>query len=369
MSAPGSVDALLARLAAGELAPGIRLAAARGALPLAPADLLRVQAHLAGHDPDDQVRSAASAALLERDPDEVAEILAGEGLSAEAAAFYAAAPATDVRILEALVANAACDDALVARLAASAVPRVIEALLLNQMRLIGSPAVLEGLEANPALSPGQRGRLAEVRRHLQQEAAEALDPVLAAEMEAAAREAEEEEARLAASSARGAAAAPAPAEEAAADPGHPGEPAESGLSTYQRILRMNPTDKVKLAYRGSAEERALLIRDANRVVARSVLRSPRLSEKEVENFANMRSISDEVLRAIGANREWLKSYTVALGLARNPKTPPGTALPLLQRLTNRDLNILAGDRNVTEVIRQTARRAFVARTAGRAGGR
>jgi hypothetical protein len=36
---------------------------------------------------------------------------------------------------------------------------------------------------------------------------------------------------------------------------------------------------------------------------------------------------------------------------------------------NRDLNILGGDRNVTEVVRQTARRTFVARTAGRTGGK
>ena len=46
MSAPGGVDGVLQRLAAGELPENVRLAAARGALPLPLEDLLRVQVFL-----------------------------------------------------------------------------------------------------------------------------------------------------------------------------------------------------------------------------------------------------------------------------------------------------------------------------------
>jgi len=367
MSTPGPVDALLAQFVSGALPAHVRLGAARGGLPLAPADLLRVQSHLALSDPEASVREAATEALLACDAGELAEIASGEGISLEAAAFFAQTPGIDSRIIEALCRNPACPDDPIAHLALGAKTRIIEALLLNQVRLIRSPAVLEALESNPGLTAGQRGRLAEIRKHfLAVPDDEPLPPALQAEMEAAMREAEAEETTRAAAP-LGAAASeetdgPVPAVEGAAA-------IDEGLSTYQRIIRMSPNDKVKLAYRGSAEERALLIRDANRVVARSVLRSGRCSEKEVEGFANQRSLGEEVLRTIAANREWTKNYSVVLGLVRNPKTPPGMSLGFLQRLVNRDLNILGGDRNVTEVVRQTARRAFVARTAGRGGGK
>jgi hypothetical protein len=367
MSTPGPVDALIAQLAAGALPEHVRLGAARGALPLPPADLLRIQSYLALSDPLEAVRAMATEALLACDAAQVAEIAAGDGISAEAAAFFAGTAGTDPRILEALCRNPACPDDPVARLAVAAESRIVEALLLNQVRLIRSPAVLEALESNPALTAGQRGRLAEIRKHfLAVPDDEPLPPEIEAEMEAAMRDAEEEEATR--SSAAPSSAPVAETGEGVA-PGEGGAGADEGLSTYQRILRMTPNDKVKLAYRGSAEERALLIRDSNRVVARSVLRSGRCSEKEVEGFANQRSLGEEVLRSIGANREWTKNYAVVLGLVRNPKTPPGMSLGFLQRLVNRDLNILGGDRNVTEVVRQTARRAFVARTAGRDGGK
>jgi hypothetical protein len=366
MSTPAPIDALLAQLASGSLPENVRLGAARGALPLAPADLLRVQSHLALSDPLQSVREAATEALLARDGAEIAEIAAGDEISKEAAEFFAGAGGADSRILEALCRNPACPDDQVARFAVGAKPRIIEAILLNQVRLIRSPAVLEALEKNSALTAGQRGRLAEIRKHfLAVPDDEPLAPEVQAEMEAAMRDAEEEASRAtdAPSTVEG--------EESAegAPAGEEGAVTDEGLSTYQRILRLSPTEKVKLAYRGSAEERALLIRDANRVVARSVLRSGRCSEKEIEGFANQRSLGEEVLRTIGANREWTKNYSVVLGLVRNPKTPPGMSLTFLQRLVNRDLNILGGDRNVTEVVRQTARRTFVARTAGRTGGK
>jgi len=369
MTAPGPVEGLLAQLAAGAIPTQVRLGAARGALPLPPADLLRIQAHLALSDPEAPVREAAAEALLAADAAEVAEVLAGDGVSTEAATFFAGSAGVDSRILEALSRNPKSPDDQVARLAGRANSRLVEALLLNQVRFIRSPAVLEALEANPGLTAGQRDRIAEIRKHfLAIPDDQPLPPELEAEMAAAMREAEEEEAARAAAGPHGAEIAPD--DEAVAE----GDPAaavvsDDALSTYQRILRMSPNEKVKLAYRGSAEERALLIRDANRVVARSVLRSGRVSEKEAEGYANQRSLSDEVLRTIGSNREWTKNYAVVLGLVRNPKTPPGMSLAFLQRLVNRDLNILAGDRNVTEVVRQTARRSFVARTAGRGGGK
>jgi hypothetical protein len=70
----------------------------------------------------------------------------------------------------------------------------------------------------------------------------------------------------------------------------------------------------------------------------------------------MANVSEEVLRIIATNRTWLKQYSVALGLARNPKTPPAISMHLLHRLTERDVKAVAADRNVPELLRNAARR-------------
>ena len=92
------------------------------------------------------------------------------------------------------------------------------------------------------------------------------------------------------------------------------------------------------------------------LVATSVLSSPKLTESEVESFARMGNVSDDVLRIIGSNRGWTKNYGVASALARNPKTPPTVSMPLVARLTERDLKHLSIDRNVNEGLRIAARK-------------
>ena len=119
--------------------------------------------------------------------------------------------------------------------------------------------------------------------------------------------------------------------------------------------------KVKLAFKGTREQRAQLIRDPNKLVASAVLSSPKLTLAEVEAFAKMGNVSEEVLRVIGMHRGWLKSYGVVLGLVKNPKTPAAIAMQLLQRVAERDMKMLAVDRNVPESLRLAARK-FVVKT-------
>ena len=116
--------------------------------------------------------------------------------------------------------------------------------------------------------------------------------------------------------------------------------------------------RLKLATKGTREQRAQLIRDSNRMVAVAVLSSPKVNEAEVEAFAKMANVSEEVLRIISGNRSWMKHYGIALGLIKNPKTPPGISTHIMHRLTERDVKALAVDRNVPEMVRLAARRAM-----------
>lgn len=131
-------------------------------------------------------------------------------------------------------------------------------------------------------------------------------------------------------------------------------------ATATRVLAGLPiADRLKLAVKGTREQRAQLIRDSNKIVATAVLSSPKLTEAEVEAFCKMGNVSEDVLRIIGTNRSWLKNYGVVLGLARNPKTPPALSMQMMHRLTEKDVKMLTIDRNVPEALRLAARRMLV----------
>ncbi len=142
-----------------------------------------------------------------------------------------------------------------------------------------------------------------------------------------------------------------------------GEPdlAEEGAdepkdSLVQKIAKMTFTERLKAALKGSREMRAILIRDPNKMVAASVLSSSKVTESEIEGFARMTNVSEEVLRTIASNRAWTKNYGVVVGLTKNPKTPVALSLNLMQRLNDKDVSILSTDRNVPEPVRVAARR-------------
>ena len=102
--------------------------------------------------------------------------------------------------------------------------------------------------------------------------------------------------------------------------------------------------------------RATLVRDPNKLVARAVLSSPKLTDTEIEAFAKMQNVSEDVLRVIGTTRAWVKNYNVALALVRNAKCPVALSMTLLPRLVERDVKFVSQDRNVPEPLRIAARK-------------
>ena len=141
---------------------------------------------------------------------------------------------------------------------------------------------------------------------------------------------------------------------------HVPETEGSDPEAVSRVLSTLPImDRVKLAMKGTREQRSQLIRDPNKMVAAAVLTSPKLTDAEVESFAKMANVSEEVLRVIGSNRNWLKNYGVMLALSKNPKTPLALSMQYLHRLNERDTKMLSIDRNVPEALRLAARKVIV----------
>jgi hypothetical protein len=133
-------------------------------------------------------------------------------------------------------------------------------------------------------------------------------------------------------------------------------------SVMQLLGKMTFPQRLKAALKGTKEMRSVLIRDPNKMIANSVLSSPKLTDSEVEAFARMASVSEDVLRTIGANRAWMKSYKIVVALTKNPKCPVALSLNLMARLNDRDLSTLSVDRNVPEPLRIAARKKVVGAT-------
>lgn len=134
---------------------------------------------------------------------------------------------------------------------------------------------------------------------------------------------------------------------------------DASETMLQKLQKMDIPQRLKAAMRGSREVRAVLVRDPNKIIAAAVLSSPKVTESEIEGFAKMATVSEDVLRTIGMNRAWLKNYAVVLALTKNPKCPVGLSLNLLNRLNDRDLNGVSNDRNVPDPLRTAARRKVV----------
>ena len=145
------------------------------------------------------------------------------------------------------------------------------------------------------------------------------------------------------------------------------EPDEQQRQTLlQKISKMTVAQRVKFAMLGGSEARRTLVRDTNKVVQRAVLQSPRLSDQEVEGFASMTSLTDEILRLIGKNRVFRKNYIVVKNLLNNGKAPLDVTLGMLPMLNAPDLKKLGMSKSVPETLRASAVKLMRARSAVKA---
>jgi hypothetical protein len=124
-------------------------------------------------------------------------------------------------------------------------------------------------------------------------------------------------------------------------------------------------ERIKLAMLGSKEERNILVRDSSKLVSSAVLASPKVSEAEIEGFANMKNVREHVLRGIARNPKFKKSNVVVRNLCNNPRTPLDLSLGLMKKLMTPDIKILSINKNVPETLRKMASRMYDMRLSGK----
>ena len=136
---------------------------------------------------------------------------------------------------------------------------------------------------------------------------------------------------------------------------------EESLSKYQQLQEMTVADEIKMALTGDKEWRSLLIRESNKQVSTAVLKNPRISEGEVLTITKNRSSAEELIRIILLNRDWVKLYDIKKALVSHPRTPLQTAMRYMTFLSEKDIKDLAKSREVGRAIVNNAKRMLMTR--------
>jgi hypothetical protein len=128
------------------------------------------------------------------------------------------------------------------------------------------------------------------------------------------------------------------------------------------LAQMPISSKIRLATLGSSNQRAVLIRDSNKLVSMAVIKSPGIRESEVLQYSKYRSLPEEALRYMATKRDWIKHYPVKMNLVQNPRCPIEYALRFLAHLRPPDLRSVERDRNVPQAIARAAKQLREKRT-------
>lgn len=306
-----------------------KLALCAGSISLAPEDRAELLAFLSA-DSDPMIAERAGSALLSQTPDAFLAALTRENAARpcppQLIEYCAHNLADKPGVADALARNRYCPLGLLIPLAHRLSFSAVSALLDDLDRLSSAPALVSALLASPSPTLDQRQQLNELLEK-KSDAAAIEEAVSVAEPDGARR-----------------------------------------VTLLQRLMRMTVVERVQLALKGGREERVALIRDPCKVVQRAVLQSSKISDREIESYATMANLSDEILRIIGTSRAYRKNYTVTKNLVNNPKTPLDVSLHLLPNITAQDLKMLCMNKNIPETLAAMAKRLHHKRQEKRPGG-
>jgi hypothetical protein len=371
--------------------------------------MFEVLIHLMG-DETEEIRLTAASTIDKYDPESFTHLAGDQNAAPEVLGFFCVWKKTPSEILEQIIFNRSTPDLALAKLAASTRDKqVLEAISVKQQSLIHTPEIIDAILSNPQRSPEAERRAKEIRQEFFEKSfgVQMIAEAERAQADARAHAHKETESifieglddlvRLGLIEEGIAEEVYAPIikeyeEEIGGDfeatemhrhddeydlesiigqiineENNASEISQSQMvadrkAMFQQIAIMSVKERVMLAIKGTREARMILVRDPNRVVACAVLRNPRITENEVEGISAIRTVPEDVLRQIGQNRAYTKSYTVIHNLVRNPRTPVALSLNFLNRIQTRDLRVLGSNKNVPDVIRTMASRMYLKRS-------
>lgn len=359
------------RKAVGPDAPApARMMTARGLAPLPPGDLVTALYALS-YDPDEKLRQAA-ALTLSRLPERILLPALEGDLRSHVLDHVAMTFAASPPVLEKIVLNNGTDPTTIETLAHVANERLAELVAVNEKRLLDHPAIIEALYLNKHTRMSTATRLVElaVRNGVTLSGLAAFKEIAAAIGQELIPEASDEPLPTdldfaevhSAGSDDAEVIVPLPEDET--DPAAEERIKEKFEPLHYKLSQMTISEKIRMAVMGTPAHRALLVRDPNRLVHMSAIRSPAVSEREVEAILKNRAIPEEVIRYVASRREWLRHYNVKLALVFNPKTPLATSIHFLPYLRVGELRNASRSKAIPASVVQAARELLKKKTSG-----
>lgn len=342
--------------------PG-RTMAARGLLPLAPADQIAVLYQLSLDAESSLAQSArATAAGL---PEKVlAGALAAPSTDPRILDFFAQLIADKPAVFDAIALNPSVADQTIATLAARAGSREVDQIAQNEQRLLRHPEIIAAMYMNRRARMSTIDRVVElaVRNNVRVPGLAAWDEVARALTGSppASPDADAMFAAMAAAARDDTALTTGDAEQALPEDDAPGAvlPADD-----ENERKLTIPMKVRLATLGDAFERAKRIRDPARMVALAAIKAPGVTDIEAARYAGNQALAEDVIRYIAANRNWTKLYGVKVSLCRNPKAPISETTRFLPFLRQKDLVGLSKSKGVPSALVAQARKLLMQRSA------
>ncbi|HJX52548.1 MAG TPA: hypothetical protein VJ801_07270 [Polyangia bacterium] len=349
-----------------------KLMAVRGMAAVRPAELL-VAIYQLSFDAEPAVRAAAEAAPAGL-PDNVIGPPLGEALPASLLHFFAIRlPDTRAAALEKILYNPATADQTFVTLAARLNESLLEIIFQNEVRLLRCPAIVQALFFNKRARMSSVNRAVELcaRNGVRVEGIPAFDEFVSAiRQDPEALDGTVVDGRFQAALTAAEAAPVGDQESGQGDELFDEEmaPEEKDRAVNMSFIKFDELrvfEKIRLATIGNAYCRKVLVRDANKLVAMTVIRSPQLTDMEIRQIAGSTNVCDDVIRYIANNRECSKDYPVKLALVSNPKCPLGSSLRFLAYLHQEDLRNISRSRNVPGVLSTAAKKLLQQREGGR----
>ncbi len=382
-----------------------RLMAAKGLLPTTPENLV-LALLLLQSDKEPTVAAAAAGTLSKMPPNIMVSAIKHEKTPRIVLSAIAPLAQVSKEIAEALLLNPKTGDDIFLTIAAIGDESICEIIALNQARILNNPAIAKALAQNPKalkssidrlfdflvrsgvtledspeyeaalerLSPAEQVEMAnkvdlppEVLSLLESPevpttpsivatpaAASSTSPVSVNGPSVAPASAVTAGPTNMASQAAGATpiaatgTAPAQAEAAEGD--------QKRIPMMKLISTLNTAQKVALATKGNKEARAILIKDANKMVATAVIKSPGITEQEIAAAAASRSVNEDVIRIICKSAAMMRGYSVKVALVNNPRTPLPLALKLLTQLRKNDVKMVSKSKGLPSALVNLAKK-------------
>lgn len=365
MQHPIKIEKLPAKIQSFCSGPGKPMAA-KGILPGAhPYEILTVL-YILSYDSQTEIAQNARQSIIKLPENILYNAIGSNDIKPEVIDFTAdiALEKNNLSLLEKIILSQKVSDETIAKLGAKVDSNLIDIIVTNEERLLRYPKIIETVYLNKKTRPSVADRIIElaIRNSVEVEGIAVYKELKATILGTAHKEEEDIgkeleqafETTLIMGEELEKLNIDLPVEDETQETEIDPQTEQHRKKMSTNINKLTIPQKIRLALLGNASHRAILVRDANKMVSMAAIKSPAVTDQEAAKYAYNKSLPDEIIKVIADRRDWTRNYQVKLYLVNNPKCPLSAGLHFLPHLRPFDLKAVAKSKNVAQAIAQAA---------------